>query len=134
VKEHLGVSSQEESLIRITSESGISAMRAIADRIESASSESLVSANGLVYDRQTLLHKGHIRDGTSGYGRGMLSSQQQRIIEEAFPDLIAISQQRTAGPHGQVEPSATSTRGAGVARERASLPGGEGCPLPFPAH
>jgi hypothetical protein len=88
VKEYLGLDVSEKVLVQIASETGMEAMKNIGDQLESAPPESLVCVNGLVYDRRTLLHKRHIRDGNSGYGRSMLSAEQQRMVEEAFPGLI----------------------------------------------
>jgi hypothetical protein len=88
VNEYLGLSADEESLARIAHETGIATMKNVADRIALAPPESLVRVNGFTYDRRTLLHKDHIRDGASGYGRAMLSSEQQHMIEDSFPDLI----------------------------------------------
>lgn len=41
----------------------------------------LVRHSGLEYDPETLLHHGHIRDGSSGYGRKALTAEQSEQID-----------------------------------------------------
>lgn len=88
VKGYLGLNASEGLLVRIADETGLAAMKNIADKLETAPPESFDGVDSLLYDRSTLLHKNHIRDGSSGYGRGMLSTGQQGIIEETFPEWI----------------------------------------------
>ena len=90
VSAYLRLNIDENLLVRIASDTGRDAMKEIADRLEFAPPESLVQANGMVYDRNTLLHKNHIRDGRSGYGRGMLSEEEQQIVERTFPQWLTL--------------------------------------------
>jgi hypothetical protein len=42
----------------------------------------LIRDTGLEYDRETLLHRGHIQNGSAGYGRKALSIEQAEQIDE----------------------------------------------------
>jgi hypothetical protein len=87
VKEYLGLDASEEVLVDIASETGMDAMKNVADRIESAPPESPVRVKGMVYDRRTLLHKNHIRGGSSGSGRAVCSPPCSRgRSERPFPN------------------------------------------------
>lgn len=90
IQELLGIQISAALLEQISSETGLENMRRISDGVESEAMHSVKTPEGLSYDRRTLLHRNHIRDGSCGYGRRMLSAEQQRQVETTFAELLAV--------------------------------------------
>jgi sulfotransferase family protein len=68
-------------------------LRDFSQQIDGLNSIRVVRKDGYVYDRKTLLHKNHIRDGGIGYGSALLNCEQLSAIdallrEEGFDFLL----------------------------------------------
>jgi hypothetical protein len=67
----------------------------LPQKIGTVEDSSFVRKDGYVYDRQTLLHRNHIRDGSIGYGARVLNSEKLALIdaamqEEGFESLLKV--------------------------------------------
>jgi hypothetical protein len=83
-------------------------MKNLSQHIDGLEPSRLVRKNGLLYDRQTLLHKNHILDGGVGYGVRILNYQQLSAIdsmlhEERFEFLCQPHDGTYAVSHASVE-------------------------------
>jgi hypothetical protein len=87
IAQHLGLNPSGDQLDRIVRETSIDAMRAIADQV--ATGRGAVRTPKSMYDPETHVHRNHIRDGGSGYGRARLSAEQTRRAEEVLTRYLA---------------------------------------------
>jgi hypothetical protein len=83
VQTYLGLENPPNVVRTIAKETGMEAMRHLADRVDE-NSDSLVVLANLKYDRHTLLHRNHIRHGGIGYGRTFLSDVQRAKVESVI--------------------------------------------------
>jgi Sulfotransferase domain len=87
VQTYLGLENPPDVLRTIATETSMEAMRQLADRV-GENPDSLASSGNLSYDRRTLLHRNHIRQGGIGYGRTLLSGEQRAQIEAVIGAAI----------------------------------------------
>ena len=79
---YLGVKSTPRLVAEVAAETSFDRMRQIVRQIDQAPEDAgLVRVMNSAYDPQTLLHKHHIRDGRSGYGRLQLTPEQLRCVD-----------------------------------------------------
>jgi Sulfotransferase domain len=83
VQTYLGLENPPNVVRTIAKETGMEAMRHLADRV-GENSDSLVVLANLKYDRHSLLHRNHIRHGGIGYGRTFLSDVQRAKVESVI--------------------------------------------------
>ena len=79
IQVHLGLAIPIQTLLQIQAETDLDAMRDIAGQVGQGGA--LASSGTLTFDKVTLLHRNHIRDGGSGYGRGVLSQEQRDQVD-----------------------------------------------------
>jgi Sulfotransferase domain len=76
----LGLDDSSDTVRAVTEQTSLERVR---EKVESlADNARMVHRAGLVYDPETLLHRGHIRDGGVGYGRKALTAWQSDQIDE----------------------------------------------------
>ena len=76
---YLGLESNSDVVSAVARDTSLERMR--EKQLELTDETRLIQANGIAYDRETLLHRGHIRRGGSGYGRKVLTPEQVRQCE-----------------------------------------------------
>lgn len=86
---YLGVEMQPEILQRIAGEVSFEQVRQFSRHVSELQPSRLARSHGLVFDRETLLHQDHIRDGSTGYGitdldPDVLAQIDSMLIEEGF--------------------------------------------------
>ena len=80
---YLGLEACAELIAEIAAQSSIERMRDKAEQLAAViERDRLVQHHQTVYDKETLLHVNHIRDGSSGYGRARLTAEQWDRIAE----------------------------------------------------
>jgi hypothetical protein len=82
ISRYLETAVSTEKIGRVDAETSFAAMKAVADQIGESDSEFLVRRPGTVYDKRTHLHRNHLRNGGTGYGRDLLSARQQRVVRK----------------------------------------------------
>jgi hypothetical protein len=80
ISRYLETAVSAQTIGRVHAETSFAAMKAMADQVGESDSEFLVRRSGTVYDKRTHLHRNHLRNGGTGYGRGLLSLRQQRAV------------------------------------------------------
>jgi hypothetical protein len=93
IAEYLGLDLPEARILAIAALTSLDRMKSVARSIRD-DSPGVVHEGTLVYDSQTLLHRNHVRNGGTGYGRAMLSQREcaaiGRLLEElGVPELGA---------------------------------------------
>lgn len=83
VQTYLGLENSPDVVRTIAAETSMAAMKDLAARV-GEDSNSLVCLGNLTYDRHTLLHRNHIRNGGIGYGRTLLSGEQRAKVESVI--------------------------------------------------
>jgi Sulfotransferase domain len=92
IASHLDLAIEPEALQHIAAEVSFKNLKRFSDHIDELGAARLIRSNGQVYDRETLLHPHHIRNGGIGYGADSLPEQQLAAIdlmlqEEGFASL-----------------------------------------------
>jgi hypothetical protein len=105
IASYLGLSADPASVHRIAAELSLERMRSFSRRIGSLNRSRLVRDGGRVYDRETMLHAHHVRNGETGYGIRVLSGEQVEAIDEVLStEGFAFLRRLTpAGMSGQLE-------------------------------
>ncbi len=80
VASYLGLHIDPEQASRIATATSLDRLKAFSQQIDGLESK-VVREDCRVYDRQTLLHKNHIRDGSIGYGAGLLDAEHLSLID-----------------------------------------------------
>jgi hypothetical protein len=75
IADYLELDVPETRILEIAALTSIGRMRCLADAILE-DSPGVVRDGTLVYDHRTLLHRNHVRNGGSGYGRDLLSREE----------------------------------------------------------
>jgi hypothetical protein len=89
IAEHLGLDPSADQFDRIVHETSVDAMKAIADQVDPE--RGAIRTPKSMYDPETHVHRNHIRDGGTGYGRVRLSPEQARRVEEVLvPYLMQV--------------------------------------------
>jgi hypothetical protein len=79
---YLGIDAPPEIVRGIADITSIESARARVDQLKSGvDAEKLVRFDRFVHDRETLLNLDHIRDGSSGYGRALLTAEQLARVD-----------------------------------------------------
>jgi Sulfotransferase domain len=82
IAHYLGIEAPPEVLRNISDKTSIESARARVDELKSGvDADKLVRFDRFVHDRDTLLNLDHIRDGSSGYGRELLTPEQLARID-----------------------------------------------------
>lgn len=82
IARYLGIEAPREILRAIGEKTSIESARARVDQLKSGvDADKLVRFDRFVHDRETLLNLDHIRDGSSGYGRVLLTPEQLARID-----------------------------------------------------
>ena len=83
----LGLDLSADALGRVEAQTSFGAMKRVSDELGTQDPSQLIRVGGLAHDPQTLLHRHHLRDGGSGYGREVLSAEQQRLAADVLAGL-----------------------------------------------
>jgi hypothetical protein len=94
---YLGLTVSAEQLRQVAEEVSFERVRKLGRQVGKLPESRLIKSGGLVYDRDTLLHANHIRNGAMGFGSKVLTEDELSAIdamlrEEGFAFL--------AEPHG----------------------------------
>ena len=81
VASYLEIEAGPQALRRIAEITSLKHLREFSHRIGELEDRRLIRKDGCLYDRETLLHQHHIRNGGIGYGRELLSSAQIAAID-----------------------------------------------------
>jgi hypothetical protein len=84
---YLGLDVPGPIVDEVSHRTSLQRMKEVSDQLDKRPSTSMVESGGLLYDRETLLHKSHIRDGRTGYGSDLLSAEQQNRIREMLAEF-----------------------------------------------
>jgi hypothetical protein len=87
IAKHLCLDPSADQLDRIVRATSVDAMKAIADQV--APERGAVRTPKSMYDPETHVHRNHIRDGGSGHGKGRLSAEQARRVEDVLALYLA---------------------------------------------
>lgn len=79
IAQHLGLQDRPEVIRTIARDSSLERVKESVDSL--ADNDRFVRDAGLEYDPETLLHRSHIRDGGTGYGRKVLTAEQGLRID-----------------------------------------------------
>jgi hypothetical protein len=84
-------------------------LKSFSQQVNNLGQARLVRKDGRVYDRQTLLHQNHIRDGGFGFGARLLDSEHLSKIdtllrEEGFEFLCTPGDRRPSIPEAEPTP------------------------------
>ena len=93
IADYLGLSITAELLSEIANDVSFENVKRFSERVDELSPRRVVRSSGLVYDRHTLLHLNHIKNGDIGYGLSLLSEGEISAIntvlqEEGFESLV----------------------------------------------
>jgi hypothetical protein len=108
---YLGLAMRAEHVNQIAAEMSFENVRDFSRRVNQLGSRRVIRRDGHVFDRQTLLHQGHITNGRSGYGAKRLG-----VAELAAIDAILVEE-----GFGFLRKSARKTVSAGAARLASPL-------------
>lgn len=78
---YLGLTAPGDIVEQVHAQTSAERMKALSEKFDQHNPESLVRQGHLLYDRHTLLHEGHIRHGGTGYGRALLTAEQQKRVQ-----------------------------------------------------
>lgn len=78
---YLGLNADPELARQVAEEASVERVKRFSQRIDKLEKSRLIRTEGAVYDRETLLHQNHIRDGRVGHGAGLLDAEQLRAID-----------------------------------------------------
>jgi hypothetical protein len=74
----LGLEAHPDTVRAVTEQTSLDSVRR---QLLSPTADALVRHSGLEYDPETLLHRKHVRDGSVGYGRRALTSEQSERVD-----------------------------------------------------
>jgi len=77
----LGFDVSAQQIDRVADATSFERMKRVSQAVEQLDSGRIIRDGVYTYDRETLLHQDHIRNGGSGYGKQMLSPQQVCSID-----------------------------------------------------
>jgi hypothetical protein len=77
----LGLDVSAQQIDRVADATSFERIKRVSQAVEQLDSGRIIRDGVYTYDRETLLHQDHIRDGGSGYGKRMLSPQQMCSID-----------------------------------------------------
>jgi hypothetical protein len=100
---HLGLDAPDSVIEEVDHCTSFNRMKEAADQLDKRSPVLLAESGGLLYDRETLLHRSHIRDGRTGYGREILTPEQQNRVGEVLSEFPWIPLNQGAGVAGLKE-------------------------------
>ena len=83
---YLGLCISGEELGRIVREVSFERMKDLSEHVSGLPSSRLVRSGDSIYDRETLLHQNHIRNGGTGYGARILDERQLKAIDAVLDD------------------------------------------------
>jgi hypothetical protein len=94
VSSYLSLNAGPECMSQVAEETSFNRMRQLSQKIEALDSKRVVRQDRFLYDRDSLLHQNHIRDGSMGYGARVLSREELSAIdsmlrEAGFEELLA---------------------------------------------
>ena len=78
---YLGLHIQPEHARQVAEAMSAERLKSFSQQIDGLERSRVVQRDGYVYDRQTLLHHNHIRDGRVGYGAELLDPEQLARID-----------------------------------------------------
>jgi hypothetical protein len=81
IADYLGLNIQPEQASHIAEAMSAEQVKTFSQQIDELEPSRVVRRDGLVYDRQTLLHQNHIRDGRIGHGAGVLDPEKLAVID-----------------------------------------------------
>ena len=87
ISRYLELDASAAIIAQVNADTSFQAMQAMADQIGGGDSDFLVRRAGDIYDTRTHLHRHHLRNGASGYGRAMLSRRQQQGVGKMLREL-----------------------------------------------
>lgn len=86
IASYLGLSIEPGGLRRIAEEVSFKNLKRFSDHMDEGGGARLIRSNGQVYDRETLLHPHHIRNGGIGYGANSLREKQLAAIDRMLQE------------------------------------------------
>jgi hypothetical protein len=95
---HLGLDAPDRVIEEVDHCTSFKRMKEAADRLDKRSPASLAESGGLLYDHETLLHRFHIRDGRTGYGREILTPAELNRVGEVLAEFAWILNQGAWAP------------------------------------
>jgi Sulfotransferase domain len=81
---YLNLDDDAESVARISEQTSLEHVKKDVESM--AGGTRLVRRSGFEYDPDTLLHPSHIRDGSQGYGRAILTAEQLKQVDALLGD------------------------------------------------
>lgn len=88
IARHLGIEGRPELIAAVNQETSLVRVREKVAQLNSEEAQRrLIRHEHTMYDPETLLNVNHIRDGSSGYGRALLSAEQLVRIDELLRKL-----------------------------------------------
>jgi hypothetical protein len=96
ISQYLGLEHNPTVLEAVASENAFERVREKVGRLD-RDDDRLTGAGEVAYDPATLYHPGHIRDGSSGYGRRFLSADEIRRCDELLDRYIDESESAESG-------------------------------------
>jgi hypothetical protein len=81
---YLGLSLEPDCLEKIGQEVSFEAVKRFSQHVNELKPPRLIQSGEYVFDRETLLHKDHIRDGRIGYGARILDPEQVLAINSVL--------------------------------------------------
>jgi vancomycin permeability regulator SanA len=78
---HLGLEPDADIVEEIAQEQSLDRVRERVARLDAVQDADLIQHENTAYDPATILHRNHIRDGSSGYGARVLSAEQLTRLE-----------------------------------------------------
>jgi hypothetical protein len=107
IAEYLNLSIDPECLRQIAEEVSFENVKRFSQHVDELNPHRVVRKDGRVFDRETLLHQSHIRNGGIGYGaksldKGQLSAIDTMLREEGFAFLCEAVNTPQSSPLRQV--------------------------------
>jgi hypothetical protein len=78
---HLGLEPDPAVMAQVAEEQSLEQVRRRVAQLDAVEDERLVRHENTAYDPETILHRRHIRDGSSGYGARALTAEQLGRLE-----------------------------------------------------
>jgi hypothetical protein len=106
---YLGLQVEPQQMGQIAKATSLEQLKSFSQQVNDLEQARLIRKDGYVYDRQTLLHQNHIRDGGFGFGAGLLDSEHLSKIdtllrEEGFEFLCTPADGRPSIPQAEPKP------------------------------
>lgn len=86
IAEYLAIPTEPKLVSQIADEVSFENVRRFSQHIDRLDPHRIGRENGLVYDRVTLLHQNHIRNGGAGYGIKSLNERQLSAIDDVLQE------------------------------------------------